>query len=367
MLQALKNLEARGSLSPRPRTVLTHLAGPPSEPTADGAGGRAPPATVEGEAPATRIRPRRQATDQAANSAAPITATLLTSTVVDVAWTNPFLGAEQFAMPATAPSAAPIIAPIVAPPPPPESGSLHKREGEVPAEPPRDNTAVSKVTPAAPPSLRPVRNLANPTAAERLVARTIGDPARGQALVRLVERLHRDLEQTTSKTVLLAGIGPESSTHDTLLHIAPLLTVRCRGNVLLVDADLERRSLTESLERGQQPGLGELLRGNESASEFCQPTATERLCFLPAGLALHVDLSAATGRLEQVLEELAGEFTCVLIDGGRTPDTAVRALAPLADATYFVVQLGAVETATAETALRELRSLGARVLGSIAT
>jgi len=57
----------------------------------------------------------------------------------------------------------------------------------------------------------------------------------------------------------------------------------------------------------------------------------------------------------------------VLIDGGRTPDRGVSALAPLADATYFVVQLGAVETFAAQAALRELRSLGARVLGSIAT
>jgi Mrp family chromosome partitioning ATPase len=92
-----------------------------------------------------------------------------------------------------------------------------------------------------------------------------------------------------------------------------------------------------------------------------------RLSFLPAGLARHTDLSAAGPRLEETLERLTAEFSCLLIDGGRTGDLAATALARQADATYLVVQLGAVETSEAQAALRDFRAAGARVLGSIAT
>ena len=63
---------------------------------------------------------------------------------------------------------------------------------------------------------------------------------------------------------------------------------------------------------------------------------------------------------------MSGKFDRVLIDGGRAGEPGVVALARQADATYLVVELGAVETSAAQAALAELRAAGARVLGCIA-
>jgi len=206
-----------------------------------------------------------------------------------------------------------------------------------------------------------------PTTLERAVRRTLSDPSRAQPLQQLAHRLAGDVEQTGSKVVLWIGVGESTGTHDTLLHAAALLAAEQPGQTLLVDADLARRPLSEELEYGQEPGLAELLKSEEPARSRCRPTAFENLSLLPAGLLRNADASAVGARLEELLKQLAADHSLVLINGGRSADLAATALARLADATYFVVQLGAVEASEAQAALRDFRAAGARVLGCVAT
>jgi Mrp family chromosome partitioning ATPase len=140
-----------------------------------------------------------------------------------------------------------------------------------------------------------------------------------------------------------------------------------QGEVLVIDANLARRSLTDGMQAGAEQGLGELLRGNTPPRERCRPTAFSRVSFLPAGQLRHVDPSTAGQRLEEIVRQLASEFSLVLVDGGRAGDLAATTLARLCDATYFVVRLGTVEANEAQAALRDYRTVGARVLGCIAT
>jgi Mrp family chromosome partitioning ATPase len=195
----------------------------------------------------------------------------------------------------------------------------------------------------------------------------LSDPVGSQPQIQLAERLRRDADQTDSQTLVLVGVGQQSATHETLLFAATLLAESAPGKVLLIDADLARRPLSEALDYGQQPGLAELLRGDESWGDRYCPTAVANLSFLPAGLLRHADLSTAGPRLEQLLQLFSAGFSYVLLDAGQTSDLAASVLARLADATYFVVQLGTVETNEAQAALRDFRAAGARVLGCIAT
>ncbi len=221
---------------------------------------------------------------------------------------------------------------------------------------------------------RPIRHSAprfasgrTPTPLERSVRRTLSDPSRSQPLEDLAAHLARDIEQTGSKTVLWVALGTSSGTHESLLQAAAILAARQTGQTLLIDADLARRPLSLGIECGEEPGLAELVTGDQPARARSRPTAFERLSVLPAGLKRHVDLSAAGARLEELLQELAAEHALVLICGGSSSELSSSALARLADATYFVVQLGAVEANEAQSALRDFRAAGARVLGCIAT
>src|SRR5262249_27111498 len=120
-------------------------------------------------------------------------------------------------------------------------------------------------------------------------------------------------------------------------------------------------------EYGREEGLTELLQNNATPRASCRPTAVSGLSFLPAGLSRHVDLTTTGNRLDAICKQLVTDFSFVLIDGGRSAGWAAAVLARLAEATYFVVQLGAVEMGSAQAALRDFRAAGARVLGCIAT
>jgi Mrp family chromosome partitioning ATPase len=224
----------------------------------------------------------------------------------------------------------------------------------------------AEAAPPTPPRKSSV-NSRPPCAFERSLRRTLSDPVRSQPLVQLAERLQRDAEQSSSTTLVLVGVSPTAKSHETLAYAATLLAEKAPGDVLLVDADLGRKPLTAALEYAEDQGLAELLKSNDSPRLKCRRTAVPGLSILPAGLVKPIDVQAAESRLEQILKELAADFSYVLVAAGRTSDPPAGVLARMADATYFVVELGTVEASEAQAALRDFRAAGARVLGCIAT
>ena len=90
------------------------------------------------------------------------------------------------------------------------------------------------------------------------------------------------------------------------------------------------------------------------------------MAFLPAGqMQVGVD-SAVAKSLEDAVAQIKCDFDCILIDAGPADGAMASALAEASDATYLVIELGAVETNAAQAALARLRARGARVLGCIA-
>jgi Mrp family chromosome partitioning ATPase len=345
MLQALKNLEARSTPRPAPAAPLPASA-PPAE-------NSAPPASGEptAQVPSDPAREVTSHIDFAASALAGLS----------VSTSNPFWPAPEFATPTydiTLPGGA-VEADLV------PSTSIPE-----PSPAPPKPLVLSAPTEAPRASHRPPA-IPTPghrsTTFEKTALRVLTDPIRARPLVELAERLDADSKQTGSRTMLLAGVGSADDVHQTLLYTGILMTERQPGDVLLVDADWSSRVFSSALERDRQRGFGELIDESASIAEVCYPTATSRLFFLPAGQQRLTDLSTAGSRLEAALKKLAGRFALVLIDGGHCGDLASSALARQTDATYLVIRLGAVEAATAQTALRDFRASGARVLGCIAT
>ncbi len=334
MLQALKNLEAKSARPPAAKPVVK---------------------TAEAVAVETVAAPEPESRPLSAEHSPP---------VLSRSWSaEPPAASEEFARVEMAQWSSPALSTTFADPPAARrSEDIHTQEF---------GFAVSLSLPSIAGLSTPARSETTPTRPastfERAIKRTLRDPVRSRPLEEMAERLRRDIEQNECKTLVFVGIGPASAVQETICYAATLLADREHDGVLLIDADSARQSLTAGLEYGDQRGLTELLASDDPPRGYCRLTATGRLLFLPAGLARHTDLSAAGPRLEQTLERLKAEFSCLLIDGGHTSDLSATALARQADATYLVVQLGAVETSEAQAALRDFRAAGARVIGCIAT
>jgi len=226
----------------------------------------------------------------------------------------------------------------------------------------KESSAAAPVKPTAQP-----RQGGKPRELERKAKQILSDPVRSQPLIDLVDRLIRDIEHSSSKVAAFVTLGDEGHSRLVVLQVAVLLAERLTGKVLLVDGDMARCRLSEGLESGQRSGLSELLSGEATGKDCFIPTATNGLSFLPAGKLRHYDVSTSGVVLEKTLQDLAADFGWVLVEVGQAGSLGAAALARQTDATYLVVELGAVETVAAQKALTELRTAGARVLGCIAT
>lgn len=341
MLQALKNLEARAQWPAAGAGLLSHLSqaekqpAQPREPVAE----PEPKAGNNFLAQLAQAAPPAQMSDPAPVSPPP--AEQQPRSPVPVLFTMPSAIVVQSPARFEAASSDAVVVSTFLP-----------RESPPPAPTPP--------VPLPRPTTRPL------TGAERAVRRTLGEPHRRKPLADLAARLRQDASKTGSRTLLLVGIGPDSATHETALHVATLLAEE-GGNVLLVDGDLARRQLSADLDDLQEPGLSNLSREPSDANTLLRPTALQGLAFLPAGTERFANLEESVGDLPRSLGQLAARFDLVLVDGGRSGDPGTAALARLCDATYVVVQLGSVQASQAQQSLRELRAGGARVLGCIAT
>ncbi len=368
LLQALKNLEARGEPTAMPpvappqqtakpasgKGLLSHLADKFHTPTPD------PPKPVA-STPAAPAKPTPIEPLEASNPLAYLSTGVPTILLQPPPVATPFepvfvneqlpppsgagiLPAVQDRVESLWQDAAPPKTPDTLSPPPPKTV-------EAPASPPPE---------LASPNPR------QSTLLERTVRRTLADPTRSQPFRDLAERLWSDLSPSASRTVLLTGIGPASETHDVVLHAAAVLAERGES-ILVVDADAAHRTLTCQLDLSDARGLVEAIDSGDAATSLVQPMTLDGLSVLPFGKARLRDVAESANRLAAALQSLESEYRLVLIDGGRSSELAAATLARLCDATYFVIRLGETEAALAQAAVRDFRAAGARVLGCIAT
>jgi capsular exopolysaccharide synthesis family protein len=138
--------------------------------------------------------------------------------------------------------------------------------------------------------------------------------------------------------------------------------------VLLVDADLRRPGLHSIFHLPVQPGLAELLLGDVAVEEAIRSTDVPNLSLLPAGVLSRVAATdlVSGGVLRSVLDAVTGEYDVILLDAPPVLAGAHTAvLATSVDGVILVVRAGQTELDAAQNALRQLSSVGARVVGAV--
>ena len=382
LLQALKNLEARAPKAPA-RSVLTHLADKSSPPSPDRPA-RSVLANLADKFHSPSPDPPAAHADQSeAARPTPIRPQPLDS---PLAYLSAGLPTNLRQSPPTfAPQPQPIVAPVLeiaagrvptplsdsppALPPPPVAVTPPLAASNIAAlrfaepAPKLPESAFAAAPPAAPPPSAAPRQ---PTLLERAVRRTLADSVRSEPLRQLAARLKNDLDQVAGRSILITGIGPASETHEVTLHAAAILA-EGSDEILVIDGDAASRNLSAQLDFADAFGLADLAKNLEPANDPIQPTSLDRVALLPLGKSRMPDPASVGNRLSSLVQSLEQSYRLVLIDGGRAGKLNAAALAPLCDATYFVVRLGETEASQAESALRDFRAAGARILGCIAT
>ena len=156
----------------------------------------------------------------------------------------------------------------------------------------------------------------------------------------------------------------------TLCTMAFGRTLAMQGvNVLIIDGDLRRRALSQSLRNAPQRGLFELLSGEANLSEVLVGgrKGTPSVLPLSAGTVPPPDLFASD-RFETLLQSFREAFDVIIIDS--PPVLAIAdalVIARISDVVILIAKWGKTPRQVVIKALNQLQKIGARVAGVLLT
>jgi succinoglycan biosynthesis transport protein ExoP len=170
------------------------------------------------------------------------------------------------------------------------------------------------------------------------------------------------------KTLVVTSATPEEGKTVTSANLAVALAQQGL-RILLVDCDLRRPSVAKGF-GGSSAGdcdLTRVLLGEGSVWDAIRPSGVEGLDILPT-LTIPPNPSELLGGaiMGRLLEEVSERYYMVIVDSSPLlPAADAAVLGARADAVLLVVRAGATQKEAAEQALRQLSTVGARVVGAI--
>ena len=172
--------------------------------------------------------------------------------------------------------------------------------------------------------------------------------------------------QGRGKVLLVTSATPSQGKSFLAANLAALFAANSGRRVLIIDADIRKRSLREYLPiAAGSAGLTDLLTGRRALDPSVLVDLGDGLYVLPPGEGVQDPGRVLTGEgFGQVIDWAVAQFDLVVIDSA--PVLAVNdtlELAKHADETLFVVRQGEVSLAEVNEALTSLRRVGVTVAG----
>ncbi len=171
---------------------------------------------------------------------------------------------------------------------------------------------------------------------------------------------------TRPRTLLVTSSVPSEGKSVTCTNLAATMA-NSGVRVLLVDADLRRGTLHSHFGLSAEPGLSEILSKGLRVQDAVRPTKVPNLWIISRGaLTPHSSELFVSPAMETFVKEVAAQYEYVVVD--TAPVMAaddVTSLAPLLDATLFVVRSEYTSARIAHAALHLLYQRRVNVLGVI--
>lgn len=173
---------------------------------------------------------------------------------------------------------------------------------------------------------------------------------------------------TPIKTICVTSSSLDEGKTTTAVVLARAIATS--GNtVLLVEADMRRRSLAAMMKVAARGGAYSVLAGTKKLEEVVTPLATPNLFFLDIEPSIPnpADILSSK-RYADLVKLLSEKFDYVVFDTppvGTFVDAAI--LSSLVDGTVFVVRSGKTRKDTAVQALAQLQQANAHMLGTVLT
>ena len=166
--------------------------------------------------------------------------------------------------------------------------------------------------------------------------------------------------------IVVTSPGPEEGKSTTAANLA-IAFAQQGHRVLLIDCDLRRARIHKIFDETNLPGLTGILAGGESIPSAIKTTRVPGLNILPSGpLPPNPAELLGSTQMTALLDKLSENYDLLILD---TPpllaasDAAI--VSRVADGALVVVRAGQTERSALQTAVQQLATVGARVLGTV--
>ncbi len=175
----------------------------------------------------------------------------------------------------------------------------------------------------------------------------------------LRSRLYHLREKRPLKTIMVGSALPAEGKTFVSANLAQTLARQHGKRVLLIDCDLRRSRLHESLGVSGTPGVTEYLRGEVDEFAILQRGPMENLVFIAGGRQISNPAEViGNGRLESLVQRLGGVFEWIVIDSPPAVPVADASLISRAcDGVLLVVSAGSTPFDLAQRARREFKNI----------
>ena len=168
-------------------------------------------------------------------------------------------------------------------------------------------------------------------------------------------------------TVLLF-VGSESNKHidESCARVASALAERKLGRILLLDSDTQGHALSNASGVSGQQGITDVANDLVSWESTIYGRSTTGLDFLGSGTGVfhHRD---ASDRLRHAIAEMKREYQFICISAGDAQSPSARIWNDICDGSYLLVSMKNSNQTIAKSAVTEMQSSGARLLGCVVT
>lgn len=176
----------------------------------------------------------------------------------------------------------------------------------------------------------------------------------------LRSRLYRLREKTpTLQAIMVASALPAEGKTFVSANLAQALVRQHGRRVLLIDADVRKPHMHDTLGTYGSPGLIDYLAGDVEKEAILQRSPLENLFFIPGGTpASNTSELIGNGRFASLIAEFKSVFHWIVVDSSPViPVTDATLVAPVCDGVLLVVQADGTPVELAQRARQEFKSV----------
>jgi capsular exopolysaccharide synthesis family protein len=168
------------------------------------------------------------------------------------------------------------------------------------------------------------------------------------------------------KTIVVCSANAKEGKTTTVIYLGTTMA-QSGQRVLLIDTDMRRPRLHVSTGVSREPGLSNLILGEDNYDEVIRPTEVPNLFVLPCGpLPPNPAELLLTKRFETVLAELGKRFTKIILDSPPLqPVTDAVLLAKRSEGVVLVARSAKTNRDELRRATKMIRTVGGNIFGLV--